>query len=157
MSLLKRWHEKAFQLAGQPIALKLKCLSFAEAPPFLAKMHEFGKATQALREAPDSTGSIFTMLDPQWVGEVFERWVRPAAPIETDDGGAIETGRGVFDAANPGLVLAVLSELASLAVLTGLEGKDSGSPSTSSAAIPIALAAGGSPATSTEPEGGPSL
>jgi hypothetical protein len=143
--VLKTWIEKTFHFAEQPLELKLKVLSYAEAPPFLKQMDVFRKG---------SYDEAFEKLDSAFAGEVFKKWVRLQSPVELDDGGRIETGQALFQIANPGLVWDVLGELYKLASLTVAEGKASSSPSTSSAETVSGVAASDSPATSTGGEGG---
>lgn len=150
--LLKRWHEKTFHQGGQPLALKLKALSFSESPEFLRKLMAVSRAAQAAQK-DGSVESIFTALDPEWVKAVFTKWVRPTAPIELEDGGKVETGEALFDVVSPGVAAAVLFEIQKLAMLTEAEGKGSSSPSTSE---PAGMSgAGASPATSIESGDGP--
>lgn len=150
MQLLKRWHESEFFLAGQPLRLKLKALSFAEAPAFLRTMSDYAKKRNA-----DPSTDLFEALSADFVRESFEAYVKPAdADLTDEDGGRIESGRDVFKIANPGLAVAVLARLEDLSILTAVTGKDSSSPSTSEpAGTP---SASDSPATSTEPADGPS-
>jgi hypothetical protein len=151
--MLKRWHEKTFHQAGQPLAVKLKALSFSEGPEYLRKMMAVSRAAQAAQKDAASVESIFTALDPEWVKSVFTRWVRPVAPIEIEEGAAIETGEALFEVVSPGIAVAVLFEIQKLAMLTEAEGKASSSPSTSE---PAGMSgAGGSPATSTGSGDGP--
>jgi hypothetical protein len=143
--VLKTWIENTFHFAGQPLPLKLKVLSYAEAPPFLKQMDLFRKG---------SYEEAFEKLDPGFVAEVFGKWVRLQGAVELDDGGRLETGQALIAIANPGLVWDVLGELYKLASLTVNEGKASSSPSTSSAETASGVAASDSPATSTGGEGG---
>ena len=145
--MLKTWIEKTFHYAGQPLPLKLKVLSYTEAPPFLKQMDVFRKS---------SYEEAFEKLDPAFAGDVFGKWVRLEKPVELDYGGPVETGHDVFRIANPGLVWDVLGELYKLASLTVNEGKASSSPSTSSAETASSVAASDSPATLTGGEGGTS-
>ena len=147
--LLKRWHESEFHLAEQPIRLKLKALSFEEAPPFLRKMKEHGDKARDDGNSED----IFTTLDVAFVLDCFERYVKPVGELEDEEKGKIASGRDVFAIANPGLVVSVLARLERLAILTAPAGKASSSPSTSE---PAGSDASDSPAMSTEPADGPS-
>ena len=47
MSALKLWHSKLFHIAGQELRLKVKSLSFLEAPEFLGHMEELRKNLKA--------------------------------------------------------------------------------------------------------------
>jgi hypothetical protein len=150
--MLKRWHEKTFHQAGDPLALKLKALSFLEGPDFLRRMMGVARAAAAAQK-DGGIESIFTALDPEWVKGVFTKSVRPVSPIETEEGGKIETGEALFEVVSPGIAVAILFELQKLAMLTEAEGKASSSPSTSE---PAGMSgAGGSPATSTGSGDGP--
>lgn len=147
MQLLKRWHESEFFLAGQPLRLRLKALSFEEAPPFLRKMQEHGAKART-----DEGADVFETLGADFVRDTFERYVKPAEELQDEEGGKITSGRDVFSIANPGLAVAVLARLERLAVLTQPEGKASSSPSTSG---PAGMKDdGASPATSTGPADG---
>lgn len=145
--IIQRWHESTFHVAGQPIRLALKALSFGEAPGFVSKMVAFAKSVQA-----DDAASTFEVLDQQFVADVFARYVKPAEPIEDDSRKVLESGADIYSIANPGLVMDVLVRLQALASLTEVEGKDSGSPSTSPVGEP---GSSGSAATSTDAEAGP--
>ena len=150
--MLKRWHEKTFHQAGDPLALKLKALSFAEGPEFLRKMMAVSRAAQAAQK-DGGVESIFTALDSEWVKSVFVKSVRPVAPIETEEGGKIETGEALYEVVSPGIAVAILFELQKLSMMTEAEGKASSSPSTSE---PAGMSgAGDSPATSTGSGDGP--
>ena len=151
--MLKLWYEETFYQAGQPLALKLKAPLFSDGPEFLRKMTAVSRAVGVARNDPESSDSIFTALDPEWVKGLFAKWVRPVAPIEVEGEAAIESGEGLFGVVSSGVVVQVLFKLQKLALLTEAEGKASSSPSTSEPAG--TSGAGGSPATSTENGDGP--
>jgi hypothetical protein len=147
--ILARWHEETFHLAGQPVKLKVKAPSFAEAPEFLARMEAIGKAA-----IEQNMAAVFSAENAQFALESFGRFVKPGEELQDEDGKPLVTGADVFGLGNPGFVLDVLRSIQRYSMLTASEGKGSGSPSTS----PVAAGASGdSPAPSTAGEASASV
>ncbi len=149
--LLKTWIEKEFHFAEQPLLLKLKVLSYVEAPPFAKKMEEFRVA--------EGIEASYNTLDAEWLAEIFAKWVRLVKPVEIEGADGVETiktGKDLFPIVNPGLVWEILGELNRLSALTAKEGKASGSPSTSPAATAPRSDGSGSRAMTTEGAAGTS-
>ena len=135
MSALKLWHSKLFHIAGQELRLKVKSLSFLEAPEFLGHMEELRKNLKATGDGGQTIQAIYATVDPSFVSSCFQKWVRPDGPaIEIDEGEPLRTGEDVYGIATTGLVMDVLWAIQGLAIQTGQEGKGSASPSTSSPA-----------------------
>lgn len=164
MNLLKLREEKAFPFLGQEIRLQFRAPTYDDAPAFLKRMNEYGMAAKRAKEARDAGdrtagADLFSLLEPEFVRKTFEACVKPAPDqfVEADDGGPkpLVTGLDVYEIANSVLVLAVMNEIQSRAVLSLAEGKASSSPSTSGAGAGMATPdSGGSPANSIEPEDG---
>ena len=108
MSALKLWHSKLFHVAGQELRLKVKSLSFLEAPQFLANMEELRKNLKATGDGGQAIQAIYATVDPSFVASCFQKWVRPDGPIEIDEGEPLRTGEDVYGIATTGLVMDVL-------------------------------------------------
>ncbi len=165
MNLLKPWEERTFPFLGQEIRLKIKAPSYDEAPDFLKRMAEYGMAAVEAKKArvagdPTAGVGLFSHFDPAFVKATFEKCVKPAADqfVEGSDGESkpLVTGLDVYQIANSVLVLSVLNDVQSRAMLSDAEGKGSSSPSTSGVGTGEGVPdAGDSPATFTVTADGP--
>lgn len=141
-------HEVTFHMAGRPLTLRLTAPPHKDAGLFLTKI-----AAMRTAAASGQLGAIQEALTPQFVADVFAKWVEPAEPIKTRNG-VIATGAELYAVASPGLVMAVVGKLMNLASMTEDESKESASPSISASAASEAPFSD-SPATSIEPAASP--
>jgi hypothetical protein len=159
MQIIKTWHEQTFPLGGGEVRLKLKALPYgSEAKAFIRTMGEYAKEAQKLFASTErvSFADQLEVMETAYGGEfarqAFAKYVRPAEPMETDDGKKLDTGEAILDElGTPGFVQAVLVGIQMLAMLSGQQGKASSSPATSSSAP---TGDSGSAVTPTEPEDG---
>jgi len=150
----KKWRRVTHE--GTGISCELGRLTWKQKPAVLMAIVDAMKPlAKAEAEGGDGDAQIAALrkalgaLDEDVLGPIFEARVRSVEGLED-----VSTGRELFDEApDMHFLLWVLQQMVADASVSDGEGKVSGSPSTSSTEP---TAAGGSPAPSTEPEGGPS-
>lgn len=164
MKILKRWHPMQVVLLGEPVAIEVKALQQREVGAFLNGMAGVAKALQAGRPddggEPDVEALVREMgvtLTGPFVEDVFDRFVRvaEAEPVAIEGEAPIASGLDVLREAGFEAITSVLYRIQGLAQMSATEGKALPSPSTSPQDATAAPDAGGSPATSTVPEAGP--
>ncbi len=170
MTLLKKWSDERFNVAGETVTLKLKILpGYGAGTTFSRRLAEFRVKRLTALAAIEKNGNkadtaataeaMTAMPDQDFARQVFADWVRVPAPgidVEREDGDGVthaDTGGALFDALpTSGLILGVLTRLSELQQLGEVPGKGSGSPSTSSLEK---AASSASPAPSTESAASP--
>jgi hypothetical protein len=148
MALLKRWATETFHAGGELFTCKVKCLSFEEAPEFLARMAEFVDVNQkdkAEGSLSSSVAGMYASVPAAFAKDIFERCVKDVQDLKDDEGNSLTTGAQLFELAPFGLVIDVLVAVQHHAMgLRVKEGKASPSPSgpatdpTPSAGVPDA-------------------
>lgn len=131
MKTIKRWHKRTYHIAGDPIDIEIKALSKADTGPFLREMAKIGKVIRNAGDSADPSIAL-SFLESGFARDWFGNAVRPAEELQNEDGQRITNGLELFDEVSSHFVLRALLDIQNIVVLTEAEGKDSGSPSTSS-------------------------
>ena len=165
MKILKRWHNREVLFQGEPLMLQIRAMTAKEAPAFLRQMFAIGEAMASganAAEGGDGIESLFGFTPADFARSAFASFVRikPGEEIAIEDGQTITSAEQLYDAigdlaAGELVVMRVLREIQGLAGLSALEGKGSGSLSTSDSAPAVAASSGASDARPTAPADGP--
>lgn len=126
---LRRWHPRTFSYYGEEIELEIKALERHEAPAFVRRMTALGEAWQAsVRPDGDGLDLLKHLEDPELV-DAFRSFVRIAPGQEITWEGQAATPEILYREGNPWFVMAVMTAIQRLAMLTMSEGKVFGSRS----------------------------
>jgi hypothetical protein len=154
LKILRRWHPQTFRFGAETIALQLKALTKAEAVDFLRELASMGRMARAVDPLDeDAVVASFKRLQSDFVRDTYRRFVRLDEELGRDDGTRIEDAEQLLEELPTGLTFEILLALQSLCIANELQGKASGSPSTSSSGE-SGPGSGGIPAHSTGDVGG---
>ncbi len=124
---LRRWHPRTFYFYGEEIELEIKALERHEAPDFVKRMGRLGEAWQkaVAADGNDSPELIKLLEDPEVEG-AFQRFVRIAPGQEVNWEGERADALTLYREGNPFFIMAVMTAIQRLAMLSVSEGKASG-------------------------------
>jgi hypothetical protein len=140
LKILKRSHLATFYMAGEPIDLKLTVPNHADSKDLLA-----------LIQSKDPFAALVS--EPGQVEAIFERFVQLVEPMQTDDGKDLSSGKDLIPVISTGVLMEIITRLATMSSDTKQLGKASASPSTSGSEG-NGQPSSDSPARSTESEAG---
>lgn len=162
--LFSKWRPAEFDFEGAKLSLSLQAPLMPDGRDFDRHMRLWSREVSAQTETwrkflkgegpePEDVYALYDKIfGDEWALDKFKRLVRIVRPL-TIDGKVIESGGELYGELGLGERIAIIASISGLSYLSQDLGKVFSSPSTSAVGTGT-TADGGSPATSTEPEGG---